>query len=301
MACVARWRCGEFEEAARVELRHQHRRAAPAERRQEADQRRVRIERGGDHRHRIAKAGAGVAADMRPAHRVALHDALGRAGGARGIDDVERIVGRRLRRGRGLRRSGVSHCLSIGVKANHRGLDRLIGERCAAIASSTNTIGAPQSAIIAAIAASVAEGASGAATAPARSAPRNTARIIDRRRGDDRDRLARGHAVTLEARRDAIHQRIERRIIERCLHPSPAPHARRVRRRGRGSAREASRNRTPASSLRSSLLRLGHSHRDCHTRCSKIYRSVLAVWPNRIFFCSSVIGVSAGRISAPFR
>jgi len=81
----------QFQELLGVKLGHQHRGAAVGDGRQIGDQRGVRIERGGDHRHR--GVGIDAAADLAPAHGMRLDDALGRAGGARRIDDVEALVG----------------------------------------------------------------------------------------------------------------------------------------------------------------------------------------------------------------
>ncbi|MNN32072.1 hypothetical protein D3C81_1457840 [compost metagenome] len=76
---------------ARIELGHQDRRAAQADGREEAGQRGVGVQRRRQQRDRVgAVAGGRAARHVRPAHAVRLHDALGLAGGAGRIDDVQR-------------------------------------------------------------------------------------------------------------------------------------------------------------------------------------------------------------------
>ena len=87
MAWVARRACGQAKEFAGVELRHQHRRAAMRQRRQEYDERGVRVEGRRDDRHR---APVGNAGELSPPHAMGLNDAFGRAGRAGRVDDVER-------------------------------------------------------------------------------------------------------------------------------------------------------------------------------------------------------------------
>ena len=154
---------------------------------------------------------------MRPAHRVALDDALGRAGGARGIDDVER-----RRSGAIVDRGGLGACgREPGVEAPRVSSADLPSRRCAlrsaiaaAFSPSTNTIGAPQSAIIAAI--DVGRDGRRDRRGDAAGAERaeEDRGIVDRRRGDDRDRLALRDAVALQRRGDAVHQRVELGIVE---------------------------------------------------------------------------------------
>jgi hypothetical protein len=74
-----------------VELRQQHHRAAACQRGDHHHQRGVGVQRRGDQRDRVGAVAAGFGTPhLAPAHRVRLHDAFGRAGGARRIDDVER-------------------------------------------------------------------------------------------------------------------------------------------------------------------------------------------------------------------
>jgi hypothetical protein len=109
---------------------------------------------------------------------VRLHDALGRAGGAAGIDDVERGIGRdgdgpRARAGgRQPVVEGLAGCRAVQRDARQRGSGA--GRRGWASAS-TNSRRAPASRSIEARASAVAEGASGATATPARSAPMNSA------------------------------------------------------------------------------------------------------------------------------
>ena len=85
----------------RVELRHQHDAAAVRKGGDHADERGVAVQRRGDQRHRVkAITRQRRSLDVRPAHGVRLHDAFGRAGGARRVDEVEgpgRVDGHRRR------------------------------------------------------------------------------------------------------------------------------------------------------------------------------------------------------------
>ena len=215
-------------EGARVELAEQHRGAAPGDGGDEADQRGVRIERGGDHRHRIGEA-AGRAGDVDPPHRLGLDDALGHAGGAGAVDDVERIVGAdldrygpaALRRQEGvesdariaiverhpLRRDGrvAQRLRSGGIEeqdprpaiGDHRGELRRRGRRLER---------------------------RGNAAGPQR-AEKGTG-IFDRRRAEDRDRYVPGQPFALKRRGNTVEHRVERGIADR---PVLADHRRLVR------------------------------------------------------------------------
>ena len=72
---------------------HQHHGAAARQSGQKADQGGVRIQRRGDPSS-LTQACSLSPGQLSPAHAVRLHDTLRRAGGARGIDDVERLFGR---------------------------------------------------------------------------------------------------------------------------------------------------------------------------------------------------------------
>ena len=165
-----------------VELGHQHRGAAPGQRRQEDHQRGVRVERRGEQRGRVraVAVGGAAAAHLRPAHRVRLDDALGRAGGARGIDDVERPVGLRARPARARRLRAPARPRRRGLLPSRRGRRAArraasTAAKLAAVPASTNSSFAPESASMPARLFAVSPGASGATTTPARRAPRKTA------------------------------------------------------------------------------------------------------------------------------
>ena len=82
---------GEAQVFARVELAHQHHAAAQSQGWEKRHQRGVGVQRRGDKRSGlIAVSVGGTASNMGPTHGVRLHDALGLAGGAGRIDDVER-------------------------------------------------------------------------------------------------------------------------------------------------------------------------------------------------------------------
>ena len=85
---------GQLQVVGGVKLAHQHQRAAQRQRGQGGHQRGVGIQRRGTQRHRVGAVAVGHRpAHMGPAHGPGLHDALGHAGGARGIDHIERPVG----------------------------------------------------------------------------------------------------------------------------------------------------------------------------------------------------------------
>ena len=84
----------ERQPAGGVELGHQQHRAAIGQRGKEHHQRGVGVQRGGEQRHRVRPVAVdGAARHVHPAHAVRLHDALGRARGARRVDDVEGPAG----------------------------------------------------------------------------------------------------------------------------------------------------------------------------------------------------------------
>ncbi len=79
----------------RMESWHQQHRPTKGQRGEEDHQRGVGIQRGGQHGHAVGLIAITQATlHVGPAHAVGLHDALGLAGGARGIDDVEGRAGR---------------------------------------------------------------------------------------------------------------------------------------------------------------------------------------------------------------
>ena len=73
-----------------VELVHQHHGAAHAHCTKQVGEREIRIHRQGQQRDRIRRRGGALQLD--PTHTAGLHDALGQTGGARGVNDVERLV-----------------------------------------------------------------------------------------------------------------------------------------------------------------------------------------------------------------
>ena len=165
----------QLQELQRVELRHQHDGAAARQRREEAHQRRVRVQRRGADRDRgpvIARERRAV--HVRPAHAMRLHDSLGTAGRARRVDDVERRIGIDVH-GPRLRIRGREPAAHRDRHTPQRPRATAWPSSAAAIGSSRNRIFAPQSDSIVANASGVDEGASGATATPARSAPRNIA------------------------------------------------------------------------------------------------------------------------------
>ena len=82
---------GEAKELSGVELGHEHSRAAMRQRRQEDDERGVRIERRRDDRY---SAPVGNPLEVAPSHAMRLNDAFGRARRAGRVDDIERLIGR---------------------------------------------------------------------------------------------------------------------------------------------------------------------------------------------------------------
>ncbi len=99
-----------------VEFGHQQHRAAKGQRGEEHHQRGVGVQRRGQQGHGVRPVAVGGAArDVGPAHAVRLHDALGRAGGAGRIDDVEGLAGLQGDRG------------GVGAGRGEPGLQRLAG------------------------------------------------------------------------------------------------------------------------------------------------------------------------------
>ncbi len=98
----------QLKEALGVEAPHHHRGSARAERHQKADRAAGGVERRRDHHHRTVAKPA-PQPKLGPAHRMRLHHALGRAGGAGGVDDVAGVLGpeRKSRRPRPVRREPV--------------------------------------------------------------------------------------------------------------------------------------------------------------------------------------------------
>ena len=196
----------------RVEFLHQRDRAAAGQRREEADERRVGIERRRQHRRRRAVVAEGIGAlHMRPAHAMRLHDALGHAGRAGGIDDVER-VGRIDRRRRcGFAPSGASQSAKCIPTSEPSSAMRTVFAspaffRLSAVDASRNRSRAPQSATMPSSCSGVDDGASGDGDDSDRQRAEKQRRVFDRGRGADGDRRALRHAVALQGGADAIHQ-----------------------------------------------------------------------------------------------
>ena len=158
---------------------------------------------------------------MRPAHAVRLHDALGRAGRAGRIDDVEGPVGRRCHRctaGAARRQPGVE--ASPGV----RSVEGDARNRCAPRrGEGLGRAGVDEQQLRAGI---VEHGGEALAAAAGRQRRHRHAGaqgaqedggVATRCGGADGDRIARRDAIALQAGDDAVHQHVELAIAQRHL------------------------------------------------------------------------------------
>jgi hypothetical protein len=177
MVWVTRLGFGQAQIAGGVELRHQQHGAAEGQRREEHHQRGVGVQRRGQQGDRVRPvAVARPARDMGPAHAVRLHDALGRAGGAGRIDDVEGQPGSTAT-GAGWLPGAASQSSSGWPAADPSSATRGTAPQ-SGIAHRLGRAGVgeqhPRARVgsMRAKASGVLPGASGATTTPARSAPR---------------------------------------------------------------------------------------------------------------------------------
>lgn len=211
---------GQLQVAGRVEFGHQYHAAAAAQRGEEHHQRGVGVQRRGQQRRAIGAIAVDAApVDVGPAHAVRLHDALGGARGARGIDDVERR-GRLHAHGRGLRafgrqpvvkgpagRGAVQRDALQGAVGRHQVLGRLVEEQVARLGIAQHG--------------GQAVGRGGRrqrrnhhARAQGAQEQRGIAHRVQRADGN---RLARLHAVALQRGSHAVHEGVKLRVAQRLL------------------------------------------------------------------------------------
>ena len=166
---------------------------------------------------------------VRPAHAVRLHDALGRAGGARRIDDVERPARAAISTGAGCAPSGASQ--SLEGDARRRAVER--DARQAGASPPAERLGRCAS-TNSSLRAAVGEHAGQARRRRRRAPAARRRRRRAARRGTPRAYstevaaqiaidVAGCDAVALQRRGDAVHQRVELAVGQRARARRRAP------------------------------------------------------------------------------
>ena len=182
---------------------------------------------------RTVAEGLGVC-DVHPAHRVRLHDALGRAGGARRIDDVERPLGLHLdpARARTRRREPVLQRAAGGGAVEGHAHGRRLRRGTGDFVEQLRRRRVDEDQARAGVGDHRVQALGGRARRQRRhrdagpQRPQEHRRVLDRGGGHDHDRLARRDRVALQRGRDPVHQRVERAVI----HPAAVVRERAIRR-----------------------------------------------------------------------
>jgi hypothetical protein len=206
----------QFEVVPGIELGHQYHGAPQHHAGEETDQGGVGVERRRHQGHRVGPV-AVVERPLRmdPAHAVRLHDALGRAGGARGIDDVEGRLGtdrHRFRDAARRRQPCRERCAGFALVERYPGY----GDAVAHGGQFVCRGGVNEEQADFGIGRHVGDGV-GCRRGRQRRHRHSGAQgaeeyggVFERGAGADRDGFPGAHTLALQGRGDAIHHRIER-------------------------------------------------------------------------------------------